>query len=734
MRIFKLKQKWSLLFLVALSVIGAGIMSTSYAQGTEAETKSKSATTKSTENPSVEKPDSPAPIIPVKKNKTVFEKIDSSFAYRVKQIGGVLFYKFFQKEQQSVTVEKTEQYIRDADSKETFKIYLPKDSSSPKTFDEKELTLLAVKGRILKDKDGKYILDGKIKKKAIEFVTLKIAYKDIPFQSKYILDPEDKKYHQLLPKRDLLSKEKTLTDEEVKQLGTAGWLKINKKSTSGKSWIFKEKVSGAPFMVLLLAGGAIFFTIYMGGYNIWGFKHAVEIVSGKYDDPEEEGEVTHFQALASALSATVGLGNISGVAIAMVSGGPGAFFWMIMCGLFGMTSKFVECTLGQKYRKVNPDGTILGGPMRYLQAGLAEIGLAPLGIVFAVLFSIMCILASFGGGNMFQANQSGTVVLSTLQKSTNQQLAYLDNSILTAAENNNVDEIGKLQSQKEKLSDEKKQFENFFRPAYGIVLAFIVGIVIIGGIKRIGKAAEKVVPTMCGVYIIACIWIILNHITQVPELALSIVTEAFTPQAFGGGLLGVMIIGITRAAFSNEAGVGSAAIAHSAAKTDEPVREGSVALLGPFIDTIIVCSMTAMVILITNAWNNDEWIVKQKMNGAEVTANAFSQEIPGFEWVLSVAVFLFAYSTIISWSYYGERCWEFLFGRKRLLVYKGLSIICVFIGAIVNMGSVIDFSDYMIFAMAVPNILGVILLSPKVKRDLTDYWKRYKNGEFKTFK
>jgi alanine or glycine:cation symporter, AGCS family len=731
MRIFKLKQKWALLFLVALSIVGAGIMSTSYAQEKEAETKSKSVTTKS-----VEKQDSPAPIIPVaeKKESTVFENIDSVFAKGVDYIATVLFYKFFKSDQQSVVVEKVEQYTRDKGSKDSFKIYVQKEKSSPKIITNKELTLLSYKDRILKGSSGSSIQVGEINKKPVEFISLKLEYKDIPFQSKYILDSEDKKYHQLLPKRDLLSKEKTLTDEEVEQLGVAGWLKINKKSTSGKSWIFKDKVGGAPFVVLWLAGGAIFFTIYMGGYNLWGFKHAVEVVSGKYDNPEEDGEVTHFQALASALSATVGLGNIAGVTIAMVLGGPGAFFWMIMCGLFGMTSKFVECTLGQKYRKVNPDGTILGGPMRYLQAGLAEIGLRDLGIILSLVFAVMCILASFGGGNMFQANQSGTVVLSTLQQSTTQELKDLNKSIRSAAENNNAEEIEKLQAQKEILTEEKQQFEKNFRQGYGVVLAFLVAIVIIGGIKRIAKAAEKVVPTMCGVYVIACLWIILNHIAQVPALIGTILTEAFTGEALGGGILGVMIIGIQRAAFSNEAGVGSAAIAHSAAKTDEPVREGSVALLGPFIDTIVVCSMTALVILITNAWNNDEWILTEKLAGADLTARAFSQEIPGFEWILSIAVFLFAYSTIISWSYYGERCWEYIFGRKSIFLYKILTIVCVFVGAIVNLGSVLDFSDMMILSMAVPNILGVVLLTPIVKKDLTAYWKRYKNGEFKTFK
>ena len=679
---------------------------------------------------------SPASIVPApeKTEESIYKKIDSIFADGVDITATVLFYRFFEKKTEYVIVEKSENYIRDEGSDGPFAIYLPKEESSPKSLSPQQVTLLTVKNQLLKGADGSVIQKGTLEDKPIEFVTLKLDYKGIPYDTKYMYDTGDKLYHRVLPKRDLRSDEEMLTKDEVDQLGKAGWLKTHEETEAGPPWIFKGTEGGAPFVVLWLAGGAIFFTLFMGGYNFWGFRHAVEIVSGKYDNPEEDGEVTHFQALASALSATVGLGNIAGVTIAMVLGGPGAFFWMIMCGLFGMTSKFVECTLGQKYRKVNPDGTILGGPMRYLQAGLTELGLAPLGIALAIIFAVMCIFASFGGGNMFQANQSGTVVLSTLQKSTSDQILDLNKSIKKAAENEDADEIAELEKQKAALNLQKDEFEKFFRPAYGIVLAFLVAIVIIGGIKRIGKAAEKVVPTMCGVYIIACLWIILNHISLIPSLVTSIFTEAFSGQAMGAGFIGVMIVGIQRAAFSNEAGVGSAAIAHSAAKTDEPVREGSVALLGPFIDTIIVCSMTALVILITNAWNKDEWLLDEGLQGADLTARAFSQEIPGFEWILSIAVFLFAYSTIISWSYYGERCWEFLFGRKSILFYKSLTVFCVFVGAIVNLGSVLDFSDMMILSMAVPNILGVVLLAPKVKKDLADYWKRYKNGEFKTFK
>jgi AGCS family alanine or glycine:cation symporter len=468
----------------------------------------------------------------------------------------------------------------------------------------------------------------------------------------------------------------------------------------------------------------------MRGFNLRGFRHSLQVVSGKYDNPNETGEVTHFQALMSALSATVGLGNIAGVTIAMTLGGPGAFFWMMVCGFFGMTSKFVECTLGQKYRTVKPDGTVLGGPMRYLSAGLAELGLAPLGIVLAFAFTVMCVLASFGGGNMFQVNQSGSVLEFILQEDDHAHLLELSQGIKTAAEDGDLKRVAELETEKQQLQGEMDGFSGTFRPIYGLLMAVGVAIVIIGGIRRIGAAAEKIVPAMCGMYLLACLWIILSHVTDVPQLVGSVFTEAFTGTAFGGGLVGVIVIGVQRAAFSNEAGVGSAAIAHSAAKTEEPVREGVVALMGPFIDTIVICSMTALVILITGAWDNKHWLVDQGLEGAQVTTQAFKQEIWWFPYLLALAVVLFAYSTIISWSYYGERCWEQLFGPRSTMLYKILAIVCVFVGAIVNLGAVLAFSDIMILAMAFPNILGLVLLTPKVKRDLDVYWRRYKAGEF----
>jgi len=380
------------------------------------------------------------------------------------------------------------------------------------------------------------------------------------------------------------------------------------------------------------------------------------------------------------------------------------------------------------------ESTILGGPMQYLHVGLKELGLEPLGYVLSIVFAIMCIMASFGGGNMFQANQSGAAMLNMVQHSNQEELEQISKDIVIAAKEKDFDRLAKLQSDKSRLQGEMGQFKNVFLPVFGVLFAAAVGVVILGGIKRIAAAAEKVVPTMCLIYIAACLWIIFSHITEVPGLIVYIFEEAFTGKALGGGFVGALIIGVQRAAFSNEAGVGSAAIAHSAAKTEEPVREGAVALLGPFIDTIVVCSMTAMVILITGAWNNDQWVVDQGLAGVALTMKAFGTEIKWFSTLLSIAVLLFAYSTIISWSYYGERCWVRLFGTGSSIVYRIIYVVAVVIGSIVNLGAVLDFSDFMILSMAFPNILGLILLSPKVRHDLLDYWRRYKAGEFKTFR
>ena len=438
-----------------------------------------------------------------------------------------------------------------------------------------------------------------------------------------------------------------------------------------------------PFIVFWLIAGATFFTLRFGFINLRAFRHAWVVTTGHYDDPDDPGEVTHFQALSSALSATVGLGNIAGVAVAVAVGGPGAIFWMIVAGFLGMSSKFTECTLGQMYREVADDGHILGGPMRYLDRGLGELGLPRLGRVLAVVFAVMCIGGSFGGGNMFQANQSYAQVADIMP---------------------------------------------FFAGgwgslAYGVTLSFLVGIVIIGGIRRIGQVAGFIVPVMCGIYLVAGLFIIITNFDQILPSLQKIVGEAFSPEAGFGGMLGVLVTGFRRAAFSNEAGVGSASIAHSAAATDEPVREGIVALLEPFIDTIVVCTMTGLVVVITGAYEGGG------EEGVLMTSKAFATVLPWFPNVLSLAVFLFAFSTMISWSYYGERCWTFLFGAQFSMIYKVLFLGFIVLGSVLKLGNVIDFSDLMILGMSFPNILGAFLLSGKVSDALKSYWSRYKSGE-----
>lgn len=444
-----------------------------------------------------------------------------------------------------------------------------------------------------------------------------------------------------------------------------------------------------PFVVVWLLLGALFLTIRMGFINFRGFKHAIDLTRGVYDTPGEPGEVSHFQALSAALSATVGLGNIAGVAIAISTGGPGATFWIIMIGLLGMTAKFSECTLGQLYRVTDEDGRVLGGPMRYLRTGLAEIGLAPLGKILAVIFMVLCIGASFGGGNAFQVGQSLEAIRGDVE--ILQDYPYL----------------------------------------YGIAMAVLVGIVIVGGIRSIGAVASRIVPFMCVAYVIAALYILLVNAAAIPDAVVKIVAEAFSPQAAYGGFLGVLVIGIQRAVFSNEAGVGSAAIAHSAAKTDEPVSEGIVALLEPFIDTVVVCTITALVVVVTGAYDAPEMAsaIADKQ-GAKVTLFAF---VTGghdwFRYILYVAVVLFAYSTCISWSYYGERCWVGLFGARTSLIYKLLFLSFTVLGSIVTRGNILDFSDLMILGMSFPNLLGVFLLSGIVKRQLDLYWQKYRSGE-----
>ena len=688
-------------------------------------------------------------------SKPIVERIDNAFKLAVELMNEVLFYRVGSQDRPYVVYINNLYYIRTRGSDGPFELYGNYDASVAKSLTPANVQALAAGGLLITGANDANYRPAQIGDRKVDCVTVKQNGDGgrLTYGAKYVFEPNDDVpstplsdwlqegvYRKVGPLRGLLSETETLTPTDVTQLGKEGLLKKDAEQafSGAPPYILSERHGGAPVVVLWLSFGAVFFTIYMRGFNIWGFRHALEVVRGRYDDPNETGEVTHFQALASALSATVGLGNIAGVTIAMTVGGPGAFFWMILCGIFGMTSKFTECTLGQKFRKVKPDGTVLGGPMQYLSVGLEQLGWGLpgkiLGTTLSIVFAVMCILASFGGGNMFQANQSGGAVLAQWQRADTDQLGDLESQIRAAGERNDPAALETLQAERSALQAEMKSFEKLFRQGFGFVLACLVAVVIIGGIRRIGAAAEKLVPSMCLIYVTACLWIIFAHLPEIPGLVASIFTQAFTGTAMSGGLIGVLVVGVQRAAFSNEAGVGSAAIAHSAAKTDEPVREGTVALLGPFIDTVVVCSMTALVILITGAWNRQEWIVDEGLSGAALTSIAFRSEIEWFPWVLSVAVVLFAYSTIISWSYYGEKSWERLFGPRSVVAYRVLAVMCVFIGAVVHAGAVLDFSDMMILSMAFPNILGVLLLAPGVRRDLMDYWKRYRNGEFRTFK
>tara|TARA_Y100000589_G_scaffold279291_1_gene275203 strand:- start:3339 stop:5021 length:1683 start_codon:yes stop_codon:yes gene_type:complete len=461
-----------------------------------------------------------------------------------------------------------------------------------------------------------------------------------------------------------------------------------------------------PFVLIWLSLGAFLFTLYFGFINLTGFRHAIDVVRGKFDDPnsKETGEVSHFQALTAALSGTVGVGNIAGVAIAVSIGGPGATFWMIVAGLFGMSAKFVECTLGTKYRRQNPDGSVSGGPMYYLSNGLAKKGetIGMIGKLLAVLFAIACIGGSFGGGCMVQINQATKQLISV----TGGEASFLSGQSWI----------------------------------FGVAMAVLVGMIIIGGIKSIAQVTDKVVPFMVGIYVLGALFVLVGNLSSIPSAFGQIFSGAFAADAMYGGIIGVMIQGFKRAAFSNEAGIGSASIAHSAAKTDEPVSEGMVSLLEPFIDTVVICTMTALVIVISgygDYTSASAFTLAESgdLKAIELTSSAFSQTIPWFPIVLSVAVILFALSTMISWSYYGLKAWTYLFGESRTsdISYKALFCLMVIIGSAISAKSVFDFGDAMIFAMCFPNVLGLYFLAPEVKQDLKDYLSRVKSGEIKRF-
>ncbi len=435
-----------------------------------------------------------------------------------------------------------------------------------------------------------------------------------------------------------------------------------------------------PFIILWLLLGALIFTIYFKFINFRSFILAFRIVKGTYSSDDDEGEVTHFQALTAALSGTVGLGNIAGVAAAISLGGPGATFWMILTGLLGMSSKFVECTLGVKYRKIDEDGTVHGGPMYYLSNGIAGFkpGIAGFGKFLAGAFAVFCVFGSFGGGNMFQSNQ-----------------AYKQMASIGVFEHSTTASF-----------------------IFGLLMAVLVGVVIIGGIKSIAKVTDKIVPFMVVIYVAAALYILFAKFDQIPTAFMAIIDGAFNAEAAFGGFIGVMIVGIQRAAFSNEAGIGSASIAHSAVKTRFPASEGIVALLEPFIDTVVVCTMTAVVLIITGFYD-----AESSVGGIEVTSSAFASVIPGAQYIIMVAAVLFAFSTMISWSYYGLQAWGYLFGvsKRNELLYKGIFCIFVVVGAMSSMGAVITFSDCAILAMCFPNIMGLYLLLPIVKDELQKF-------------
>ncbi len=447
-----------------------------------------------------------------------------------------------------------------------------------------------------------------------------------------------------------------------------------------------------PFVVVWLLFAGIYLTIRMGFINLRLFRHAIDLIRGRYDREGDRGDVSHFQALSSALSGTVGLGNIAGVAIAIGTGGPGATFWLIFFGLIGMTTKFAECSLAVMYRTTDDRGNVLGGPMVYLRRGLEGKGLGGLGKLLAIAFTILCIGGSFGGGNSYQVAQS----LNAFQAEP--AFAILKTSPWI----------------------------------YGLLMALAVGVVIIGGIKSIGNFAGIVVPFMCIAYILMCLTILGANYQRIPTAASEILRGAFSPAALYGGFFGVLVIGAKRACFSNEAGAGSAAIAHSAAKTEEPISEGIVALLEPFIDTVIVCTLTGLMIVITGVYRIPE--VQQMAvdnQGSMITLQAVTQNpnLAWFKYVLYLAIFFFAYSTCVSWSYYGERCFVSLFGQKSSLIYKLMFLGFTVLGSIVQPTNILEFSDMMILTMAIPNLLGVFILSNEVYRHLQTYLAKLRSGE-----
>jgi len=442
--------------------------------------------------------------------------------------------------------------------------------------------------------------------------------------------------------------------------------------------------TGVPIVVFWLFAAASFFTVYFNFLNFRGFRHAFKLIKGDFSDKNNSGEINHFQALCTALSGTVGIGNIGGMAIVISMGGPGAVFWLFVAGLLGMATKFIECVLGVKYRVVHEDGSVSGGPMYYLSRGLGDLGWVRLGKFMGTFYAIAMVVGCLGIGNMFQSNQ-----------------AYEQFVVVTGGSSSYFLDKGWL---------------------FGIVIAFVVGLVIIGGLKRIAQVTGKVVPFMALVYVVLALTIIFLNAEKLPWAIEAIVTEAFNPKAIGGGMIGVMIWGIKRAVFSNEAGIGSAAIAHSAVRTNEPVTEGYVALMEPFIDTVVICTITSLVIL-TTVYDPTSGL---EIQGIELTSRAFKSTLSWSVGPLSFIAILFAFSTMITWAYYGLKGWAYLFGYSKLSNNIFNSIFCIFValGCMIQLSAVLDFSDAIVFLVAFPNILGLYFLAPTIKKELSSYQKR----------
>jgi AGCS family alanine or glycine:cation symporter len=448
-----------------------------------------------------------------------------------------------------------------------------------------------------------------------------------------------------------------------------------------------------PLIVMALVGCGLFFTLYLGFINLRGFGHAIKLVRGDYSDQKDPGEISHFQALTTAISGTVGVGNIAHVAIVISIGGPGAAFWMIVAGFLGMSSKFAECTLGVKYRNENKDGTTFGGPMFYMEKGLAALKKPLLGKVLAHYYAVCILVGTLGIGCMFQSNQ-----------------AYAQFVNVTGAD------------------------ASFFADKawmVGAVLAILTAMVIVGGIKSIAAVTSKLVPFMAGLYIISALVVIGANYDKIPYALSAIITGAFSPDGVAGGLIGVLILGFRRAAFSNEAGIGSSSIAHAAVKTKEPVTEGYVAMLEPFIDTVVICTITALVIVVTVYEPGVTGAAG--ISGVELTSSAFESVIPWSPYILTVVIILFAYSTMVSWSYYGLAGWVYLFGDKTAtkMIYNLIFCVFVMLGCAIKLDAVLDFSDSMVFAMALANIIAIVIMAPVVKKEIEDYWQRIEQGSQK---